>query len=172
MSAGDGGVGCFWAPNLLLQFNFYTDSIGDKPVQFLNTDKAHRNQNDDQKELCVGDGTTHDAKYPFIDEFSEFLRTVSTSALKNKLMTYQQRLLAKAMWEAENYGGSISKCKERLKELYGPNWPELVNFDDHFTPERDYCEYVLILDHIRQWNQHEKVAKLRGNQPNNDAKEL
>lgn len=153
----------FGEPNLLLPFNFYTDSICDKPVQFLNTDERAGNQNEDQQELSICDWPTHDQEYPFIEEFSEFLASVSTSSLKFKLMTYQQRLLAKALWEAENYGGSISKCKAHLKEIYGDFWYQLTDVREHFTEEREYCEYILVLDHMRQWDNRKKLATLQQN---------
>ena len=34
--------------------------------------------------------------------------------------------LAKALWEAEYYGGSMEKCQKRLKELHGPKWHHIV----------------------------------------------
>lgn len=129
-------------------------------MQPLDADETDRQQEDNQEQLGISDGSTHGTEYPFIDEFSEFLSTVSTPSLKYTLMTYQQRLFAKALWGAENYGGSEAKCKQHLKEIYGWDWAELVDFKDHFTPERNYCEYVLILEHMRQWNEQEKLAKL------------
>ena len=78
-------------------------------------------------------------------------------------MTFQQRLFAKALWEAENYGGSISKCKAHLKEIYGDFWYQHTSVEDHFTDEREYCEYVLKLDHLKQWDNKQKLAKLQQN---------
>ena len=153
----------FGEPNLLLPFNFYTDSICDKPVQFLDTNNGCGHQDQDQEQLSVGDGSAHGQKYPFIEEFSDFIASVSTSSLKFKLMTFQQRLFAKALWEAENYGGSISKCKAHLKEIYGDFWYQLTSVEDHFTDEREYCEYVLKLDHLKQWDNQQKLAKLQQN---------
>jgi len=132
-------------------------------VQFLNANDTAGNQDEEQQQFSVSDGPAHDQKYPFIQEFSEFIASVSTSSLKFKLMTYQQRLLARALWEAENYGGSLSKCKAHLKEIYGDFWQQLTNVEEYFTEEREYCELVLRLDHIRQWDNHEKLAKLRQN---------
>jgi hypothetical protein len=127
----------------------------------LSTDPAQGSENQDQKELGVSQGTLHGDKYPYIDEFSGFIASVSTDALKYKLMTHQQRALAKSVWEAENYGGSKSKCIQHLKEIYGPHWDQVTSISDHFTEERNYCEYVLILDHMRQWDKQEKLATLR-----------
>lgn len=116
----------------------------------------------DQKsqEFGVGNRPAHDDKYPYIEEFSDFIATVSTKALKHQLMTYQQRLLAKSLWEAENFGGSKEKCIEHLTKIYGPRWREVTSFEEHMEEERVYCEYVLILDHMKQWDKHEKLATL------------
>jgi hypothetical protein len=127
----------------------------------LNTSKSDGGQEQDQQQLSVGNVATHGQRYPFIQEFSEFLSSVSTHALKYKLMTYQQRLLARSLWEAENYGGSKSKCEARLKEIYGSDWRSITRVEDHMTPEREYCEYVLILEHQKQWNEAQEKAKLQ-----------
>lgn len=132
-------------------------------MQFLDTNNGCGRQDQDQEQLSVGDGSAHGQKYPFIEEFSDFIASVSTSSLKFKLMTFQQRLFAKALWEAENYGGSISKCKAHLKEIYGDFWYQLTSVEDHFTDEREYCEYVLKLDHLKQWDNQQKLAKLQQN---------
>lgn len=132
-------------------------------MQFLDTNNGCWHQDQDQEQLSVGDGSAHGQKYPFIEEFSDFIASVSTSSLKFKLMTFQQRLFAKALWEAENYGGSISKCKAHLKEIYGDFWYQLTSVEDHFTDEREYCEYVLKLDHLKQWDNQQKLAKLQQN---------
>jgi len=148
-------------PIVLLHFYFYTDSIGDESVQMLNSDNAQGAKNQNQQELSIGDRPLHGNEYPFIKEFSEFLASVPTKALKHVLMTYQQRLTAKTFWEAENYGGSKEKCIKQLTEIYGPNWRSITRLEDHMEEERVYCEYVLILDHMKQWDKHQKLAKLR-----------
>ena len=135
----------------------------------LNTDEGQRSENQEQNQLRPRNGSPHNQKYPFIDEFSEFLSTVSTQALKTTLTTYQQRLLAKSLWEAQNYGGSTAKCEARLKELYGPKWYQITSIADHMEPERVYLEYVLILDHQRQWNEKQKVATLQQSSASNDT---
>lgn len=127
----------------------------------LNADPAQGAQDQDQEKFGIGDWSFHAEKYPYIGEFSEFLFSLSTKAIKYTLMTYQQRLLAKALWEAENYGGSKDKCAQRLKEIYGPAWNKITTISENFTEERAYCEYVLILDHIKQWDKHKKLATLR-----------
>jgi hypothetical protein len=149
-------TGWLYCPWILLDSNFYTDSIGDKPVKMLETNKAHGTQNEDQEKLCPGDGPAHDLKYPFIEEFSELLRKVSTDVLKSQLMTHRQRLLAESLWAAENYGGSEAKCIKHLKEIYGAKWYEVTSVLKHMDGPRGYYEYVLILDHQQQWNKAQK----------------
>lgn len=122
--------------------------------------ESQRCQKQDQEQLSPRKGPLHNRKYPFIEEFSEFIANVSTESLKTKLMTQQQVQFAKAVWEAENYGGSEAKCAARLKEIYGPKWREVTSIKQHMTPLRDYYEYVLILEHQRQWEQSKKLAKL------------
>lgn len=161
----DGGDGLL-PPIVLLKFYFYTDSIGDKPVQMLNSDPAHGGEDQNQNQLRISESASHGQKYPYIDEFSEFLASVSTKALKNQLMTYQQRLMAKALWEATNYGGSKEKCIEHLTKIYGPRWSQVTTLEEHMEEERAYCEYVLLLDHMRQWDKHQKLATLCEKQPN------
>ena len=79
-------------------------------------------------------------------------------------MTQQQRLMAKAFWEACNYGGSREKCEKHLEDVYGAQWRKVTRVEEHMEEERAYCEYVLILDHIRQWDNHQKLAKIREKQ--------
>lgn len=129
----------------------------------LNTSEGDGGQQNDQEKLRVRQWSFHGQQYPFIEEFSEFLSSVSTQALKYKLMTYQQRQFAKALWEAENYGGSRAKCEARLKEIYGFSWKSITKVEDHMVPEREYCEYVLILEHQKQWNDAQEKAKLQLN---------
>lgn len=136
----------------LLDTYFYTDFTGHKSVEMLKTDKTEGTEDENQQKLCISDGTAHDLKHPFIQEFSELLSRVPLNTLLYTLMTYQQRLLAKAIWESENYGGSESKCIESLKDIYGYRWQQVTKLSDHMKPFRDYCEYVLILDHQQQWN--------------------
>lgn len=133
----------------------------------LSANEGQRSENQEGQQLSPGQSSFHGQKYPFIDEFSEFLSTVSTQALKTTLTTYQQRLLAKSLWEAQNYGGSTAKCEARLKELYGPKWYQITTIADRMEPERVYLEYVLILDHQRQWNEKQKVATLQQSSASN-----
>ncbi len=75
-------------------------------------------------------------------------------------MTNQQKNLAKALWEAENYGGDTEKAKKRLSETHGPQWFKSIKFKDYFHPLREYRELVLILEHQRQWAEQKKFAKI------------
>lgn len=131
----------------------------------LNTCPTQGDKDQKSQKLCDGDGSAHSDKYPYIEEFSEFIATVSTKALKYQLMTYQQRLMAKALWEAMNFGGSKEKCIEHLTKIYGPRWREVTPIEEHMEEERVYCEYVLILDHMKQWDKHKKLATLCEKQP-------
>lgn len=127
----------------------------------LSPHPTHRSKDQDQKKLGIGQTALHGSEYPYIAEFSEFIANVSIDALKYKLMTYQQRLLARSMWEAENYGGSKHKCIQHLREIYGPKWEQIASIEDYFTDEREYCEHILILSHIDQWDKQKKLATLR-----------
>lgn len=126
----------------------------------LNPEPTHWGENENQQQFRIGQWAAHDDKYPYIEEFSEFIATVSTKALKHQLMTYQQRLFARSLWEAMNFGGSKDKCIEHLTKIYGPRWRDLTSLEEHMEEERVYCEYVLILDHLKQWDKHQKLATL------------
>ena len=117
----------------------------------MESEHTNRCSQKEEQELSVSDAATHDQKYPFLDEFSEFLSSVPVHSLKYKLLTYQQRLFAEAMWAAENFGGDQNKCISWLEDIYGPNWRELTSVQEHMAEKRTYYEYVLILDHQRQW---------------------
>ena len=125
----------------------------------LDSNPPDRQQSQNQDQLGVSDWTTHDKKYPFLQEFSDLISKLSRPEL-NDLLTYQQKLFAKSLWEAENYGGSEEKCEKRLKELYGNKWYEVVDFDDHMADIREYYEYVLRLDHRQQWNKYRESANI------------
>lgn len=125
----------------------------------LDSNPPDRQQSQNQDQLGVSDWTTHDKKYPFLQEFSDLISKLSRPELID-LLTYQQKLFAKSLWEAENYGGSEEKCEKRLKELYGNKWYEVVDFDDHMADIREYYEYVLRLDHRQQWNKYRESANI------------
>jgi len=125
----------------------------------LNTDNPDRQKSQNQEKLSISNRAAHDKQYPFLSEFSGLIAGLSTGDL-TELLTHQQKMFAKAIWEAENYGGSVEKCKKRLKEIHGSKWYQIVDLKDHMAPIREYQEYVLRLDHKQQWNKHKNSAKL------------
>ena len=118
-----------------------------------NISEGHKNQN--QKQLSISDRTTHGEKYPFFNDISQLLHDMSMSELQN-LCTLQEMLLAKSLWEATNYSGSLEKCKKRLTELYGEDWHEYVKLKDHFRSLRNYYIWVLLISHRQQWDYLQK----------------
>jgi hypothetical protein len=112
--------------------HFYADSIRNKPVQMLNADHARGEQNQNQKKFGPSQRLFHSSS-PFKQEFSALLESLSTKALEY-LMTNQQKNMAKALWEACNYG----------------NRPKPENFKD-MEPLRDYQIWVLTIEHEQQW---------------------
>lgn len=125
----------------------------------LTTHPSSRNQDQDQNQLSISNRTTHNKDYPFLQEFSELLVDLSTKDLK-ELMSYQQLLFAKSLWEAENYGGSKEKCIKRLTEIYGPKWKEVTTIKEHMANIRDYYITVLKIDHLKQWDEYKKFATI------------
>jgi hypothetical protein len=123
--------------------NFYSDSIVNKPVEMLESNDAEGSQDQDQAQLSPSDRPFHGSFSPFKEEFSELLSKVSTKVLRSELMTYQQRMIARALWQACNYGGR-------------PTPGDLKNME----PERKYCEWVLQIDHEQQWKKAKKSVKL------------
>ena len=117
----------------------------------MSSPNTQRAEDQNQQELSISDRPAHKDKYPFIEEFSEFISSVPIESLKYKLMTQQQRSIAEAFWAAENYGGDIKKCEKRLEEIYGKDWYTGTKLSDHMAEKREYYEYVLILEHQRQW---------------------
>ena len=113
------------------------------------------NENQKQKQLSISDRTTHGKKYPFFNDISQLLHDMSMSELQN-LCTLQEMLLAKSLWEATNYSGSLEKCKKRLTELYGEDWDEHVKFKDHFKSLKSYYIWALLISHRQQWNELKK----------------
>ena len=115
------------------------------------TEKPNRHKNKEQNELGVSKRTAHGTKYPFIQEFSELLHSLSIAELED-LLTPAQKRMATGLWEAENYGGSIDKAKKRLEEIYGPKWFKVTSFKEHFSLLKDYYISILLGDHKRQWD--------------------
>ncbi len=125
----------------------------------LDTDHTDRHESENQQQLSISNGTTHNKEYPFLKEFSDLIAELSRKELED-LLTHQQKIFAKSIWEAENYGGSIEKCKKRLKELHGPKWYQIVSIKDHMADISEYYRFVLRIDHKQQWDNHKKSAKL------------
>ena len=128
----------------------------------LSPDKSKRQECQDQQQFGISNGTTHDEQYPFLTEFSDLIAGLSRKDLE-KLLTHQQKMFAKAIWEAENYGGSYEKCQKRLRDLYGPHFNRILSSEEqkaHMAPITDYYRYILRLDHRQQWDKYKKTAKL------------
>ena len=127
----------------------------------LGTNKSERQENEQEKQLSVGNRSFHKSCSPYMQEFSELIHNVSTEGLEKILLTHQQLLLAKAWWEAANYGGSKTKCEKQLEIIHGKNWKKITKVEDHMEPIRDYYEMVLRIDHERQWANVKKDVKLQ-----------
>ena len=125
----------------------------------LTTNPSSREQDQNQDQLSISNRTAHSKDYPFLQEFSGLLSDLSTKDLK-ELMSYQQLLFAKSLWEAENYGGSKEKCIKRLTEIYGPKWREVTKIKDHMANIRDYYIVVLKIDHRKQWDEYKNSATI------------
>ena len=115
--------------------------------------QGHKNNN--QQQLSISYGTTHDEEYPYLSDISQLLHRLSTLELEG-LCTLQEMLLAKSCWEATNYSGSQEKCKKRLTELYGEDWDEHVKLKDHFRSLKYYYIWALLISHRQQWNEKKK----------------
>ena len=107
----------------------------------LDSNITKRKKNKNQQQLSISDWSTHKTKYPFVKEFSELISTVSTKILKTVLLTPEQENLAQSLWAA-------NRSKQQLDSSYKPKINTL----------REYYERVLILDHKKQWDDHEKSA--------------
>jgi RNA processing factor Prp31 len=128
----------------------------------LGTDNADRQKCQNQQQLSISNGASHNEQYPFLTEFSDLIAGLSRKELE-KLLTHQQKMFAKAIWEAENYGGSYEKWKKRMRELYGPHFNRILSSEEQNTqmaPITDYYKYILRLDHRQQWDKYKKTAKL------------
>jgi hypothetical protein len=93
-----------------------------------------------QDQFSISDRSSH-CFSPFTAEFSELLSMMSTKTMLS-LMSTQQKLLAKALWEAENFGGK--PLPGQLQEVY---------------PKRDYYELVMMMEHQRQWEEKQRYCK-------------
>ena len=131
----------------------------------LDTDNANGQKCEDQEQLSISNGSAHDKQYPFLKEFNQLIAQVSIDDLENNLLTHNQKNFAKSLWEAENYGGSRTKCEKRLKEIHGSKWYLVTSIDENMDDIREYYELVLRIDHRQQWdeywNKQENSAKLQ-----------
>ena len=109
----------------------------------LDSNITKRKKNKNQQQLSISDWSTHKTKYPFVKEFSELISTVSTKILKTVLLTPEQENLAQSLWAA-------NRSKQQLDSSYKPKINTL----------REYYEKVLLLDHKKQWDDHEKSATI------------
>ena len=125
----------------------------------LNPNDTNREKRQNKEQLSISDGSAHSEEYPFLTEFSDLISNLSIKELK-PLLTHQQQMFAKALWEAENYGGSIEKCRKRLKELHGSQWHHVVSIKDHMADIREYYKLVLLIDHKIQWDKYKNSAKI------------
>ena len=112
-------------------------------MQMLNPNITKGQKNKNQQQLGIRDRSAHKNQYPFLTEFSELISNVSTKALKTILLTPSQENLANSLWEA-------NRSKQQLDSSYKPKINTL----------REYYEKVLLLDHKKQWDDHEKSATI------------
>ena len=106
----------------------------------MTTPDASRKKKDNEDQLCPGNTSIkHRSKSPYIEDLSKLLKTVPDKILFQELSTRQQRMLARSLWEACNYKGQ----------------PKPGQFQD-MEPEREYLEWVIRMDHDRQWQQAQK----------------
>ena len=112
-------------------------------MQMLNSNISKRCEDKNQKQLSISNRSSHENKYPFVKEFSELISIVSTKILKTVLMPPEQENLAQSFWAA-------NRSKQQLDSSYKPKINTL----------REYYERVLLLDHKKQWDDHEKSATI------------
>ena len=117
----------------------------------LSTKNTNRQKSQNLNQLSISNRATHNKDYPFLTEFSDLIAKLSIDELLG-LMTYQQKMFANSLWEAENYGGLEAKCEKRLEELYGTKWYEITSIEDNMANKKEYYELVLRIDHRKQWD--------------------
>lgn len=101
---------------------------------------TNRKEEKDKDQLSPGDSSLeHRDKSPYMEDLSKLLETVPDKILFQELATRQQRMLARSLWEACNYKGQ----------------PKPGQFQD-IEPEREYLEWVIRMDHDRQWQKAQK----------------
>ena len=126
----------------------------------LSTNVTKRQKTQDQHQFSVGDRSSHEQQYPFLREFSRLISKVSIKILEKELLSNRQKEFAKIIWDANNYGGSREKCKKQLVNKYGEKWEDITTIDENMEDIKKYYELVLIIDHKKQWDKHEKSANI------------
>jgi hypothetical protein len=103
----------------------------------LDTTNDHK---DHQDQLSVSQLPAHGSS-PFTKDFNDLLKAMSTKTMLS-LMSTQQKNLAKAMWQACNWGGKpLPKDFKAVEDV------------------RDYYELVLMMEHQRQWEEKQFYCK-------------
>lgn len=97
-------------------------------------------QQDQQDKFGISNWPAHKPS-PFAEDFKELLKAMSTKTMLS-LMSTQQKNFAQAMWEASNFGGR-------------PKPGDLK----HVESKRDYYELVLMMDHMRQWEEKRRYCQ-------------
>ena len=101
----------------------------------MSTINDTREDDNNKNQLSPSNRSFHrERSAPDMEEFSKLLKSVPENILFNELATGQQRQFAQSLWEACNYGGK----------------PKPGNFKD-MEPKREYLEWVLRMDHEKQW---------------------
>jgi len=123
--------------------DLYTDITTNKLRQVSHPYCPKRHEDEEQNQLSVSDGLFHEEENPFhMAQFNELLASMSTKIM-HSLMTQQEKQVAKAFWEACNYGGR-------------PKPGDLKNMED----KRIYYEWVLRLAHLKQCDKFLKNVKI------------
>ncbi len=123
--------------------DLYTDITTNKLRQVSHPYCPKRHEDEEQNQLSVSDGLFHEEENPLhMAQFNELLASMSTKIMYS-LMTQQEKQVAKAFWEACNYGGR-------------PKPGDLKNMED----KRIYYEWVLRLAHLKQCDKFLKNVKI------------
>lgn len=106
----------------------------------MTTPDTNREEGQNKDQLSPSNRSfEHCGKSPYMKDLSKLLKTVPDKILFQELATRQQRMLARSLWEACNYKGQ----------------PKPGQFQD-MEPEREYLEWVIRMDHDRQWQRTQK----------------
>lgn len=123
--------------------DLYTDITTNKLRQVSNPYCPKGHEDKEQNQLGIGDGLFHGEENPLhMAQFNELLASMSTKVM-HSLMTQQEKQIAKAFWEACNYGGR-------------PKPGDLKNMED----KRIYYAWVLRITHAIQCDKFLKNVKI------------